>query len=95
MASRCVTHFRECIGELAEDLSRTSPALLSFTAEKGMNSPGLHGSVGLTDAGRAVLAGEKDRVALCGIDRWLGGVHLQGTANVWRWDAEGQRMDRR
>ena len=34
-------------------------------------------TVGLTDVGRSVLAGESDRVTTCGIDRWLGGVHLQ------------------
>jgi plastocyanin len=26
-------------------------------------------------------------IALCGIDRWLGGVHLEGSGPVWRWDA--------
>ena len=33
--------------------------------------------VRLTDAGRAVLKGEENNVALNGIDRWLGGVHLE------------------
>ena len=40
----------------------------------------------LTDAGRAVLAGEADHVAICGVDRWIGGVHLQGRDVPWRWD---------
>ena len=40
----------------------------------------------LTDTGRAVLAGEIDRVTHCGIDRWLGGVHLQGRCPTWRWN---------
>jgi hypothetical protein len=39
----------------------------------------------LTDDGRRVLAGDADRVTLCGIDRWLGGVHLRGRGPVWRW----------
>jgi hypothetical protein len=34
-------------------------------------------TVRLTDAGRRVLAGEVNAVALNGIDRWLGGVHLE------------------
>jgi hypothetical protein len=34
-------------------------------------------SVRLTDAGRAVLEGRDNAVALNGIDRWLGGVHLE------------------
>ncbi|MFI5279369.1 MAG: DUF1835 domain-containing protein [Gemmatimonadales bacterium] len=33
--------------------------------------------VRLTDAGRAVLEGRDNAVALNGIDRWLGGVHLE------------------
>jgi hypothetical protein len=46
------------------------------------------GSYALTDAGRACLAGTADRVALSGgIDRWLGGVHLEGRAPAFRWDA--------
>ena len=38
----------------------------------------------LTDAGRRVLDGDADHVALNGIDRWIGGVHLQ--ADRWRFD---------
>src|SRR5829696_255080 len=40
----------------------------------------------VTEAGRRVLAGEADHVALNGIDRWVGGVHLHGGAARWRWD---------
>jgi hypothetical protein len=40
----------------------------------------------LTDTGRSVLAGEQDHIQLNGIDRWLGGVHLQGYEAQWRWD---------
>lgn len=46
----------------------------------------------ITDAGRAVLSGSTDRVSLNGIDEWLGGVHLQGHANIWRWDEAQQRL---
>jgi len=44
------------------------------------------GEIKITDVGRAVLNGENDWVALNGIDRWLGGVHLQGREVAWRWD---------
>ena len=27
-----------------------------------------------------------DQVALNGIDRWIGGVHLRGRRMPWRWD---------
>lgn len=40
----------------------------------------------LTEAGQAVLDGEFDAIELNGIDRWLGGVHLQGDEAAWRWD---------
>jgi hypothetical protein len=42
----------------------------------------------MTPAGEAVLGGQRDRIALNGIDRWLGGVHLQGYDVPWRWDRE-------
>jgi hypothetical protein len=42
--------------------------------------------LGLTSPGRTVLAGEADHVALNGIDRWIGGVHLSGSEAAWRWD---------
>jgi hypothetical protein len=40
----------------------------------------------LTGAGERVLRGEADHVALNGVDRWVGGVHLVGHAVAWRWD---------
>jgi hypothetical protein len=39
-----------------------------------------------TAAGGRVLRGEADHVALNGIDRWVGGVHLEGAEVRWRWD---------
>jgi hypothetical protein len=47
--------------------------------------------VRLTPAGRRVLAGEDDRVALLGIDRWIGGTRLV-PGSVWRWDAEAAAL---
>jgi hypothetical protein len=43
-------------------------------------------TVSLTDAGEKVLAGQEDQIALNGIDRWIGGVHLHGNQVPWRWD---------
>jgi hypothetical protein len=48
-------------------------------------------ALALTDAGRAVLAGEADRIAVVGIDRWLGGTHLR-PGNVWRRDGATARV---
>jgi hypothetical protein len=42
--------------------------------------------VALTSAGRRVLDGADDHVALNGADRWIGGVHLVGREVPWRWD---------
>jgi len=44
-------------------------------------------AVAITDAGREVLSGRADAVALNGIDEWRGGVHLAGVdRSPWRWD---------
>jgi hypothetical protein len=40
----------------------------------------------LTSTGTRVLAGQADQIALNGIDRWIGGVHLAGDHVPWRWD---------
>jgi hypothetical protein len=42
--------------------------------------------VQLTDTGRAVLDGAEDHVALNGVDRWIGGVHVRGRDLRWRWN---------
>ena len=42
--------------------------------------------VRLTDTGARVLVGDTDQIALNGIDRWIGGVHLQSHQVPWRWD---------
>jgi hypothetical protein len=45
----------------------------------------------VTDAGERVLRGDSDRVALLGIDRWVGGTHVRPDA-VWRWDGAANRI---
>ncbi len=46
----------------------------------------------LTERGRQTLAGEADWIALGGSDRWLGGVHLDGSAAQWRWDSSSSSL---
>lgn len=46
----------------------------------------------LTALGQEVLGGQRDWVSMAGIDRWLGGVHLQGSSPKWRWDRSGRRL---
>jgi hypothetical protein len=73
------------LAAMAMDLARASTPLLIRTAPN-RGTRALDASVTLTNAGRAALAGELDRIEHFGIDRWLGGVHLRGRAGVWRWD---------
>ena len=48
----------------------------------------------LTAAGARVLRGEADHVALNGVDRWVGGVHLHGPEARWRWDEGTESVTR-
>jgi hypothetical protein len=80
------------VAELAQTLARTSPPLLILHMPEADQRGVLRGDIAVTDAGRAVLLGERDRVAMCGIDRWLGGVHLQTDGPIWRWDDARQRI---
>ena len=76
----------------ARELASASPALidLSITADQASGLPA--GTIALTRAGREVLEGTADRVAICGIDRWLGGVHVQGHGRGWRWSARSGHL---
>ncbi|MBL7077681.1 MAG: phosphotransferase [Kiritimatiellae bacterium] len=77
-------------------LSVDGPQTLSAVSK--VDSKPLTGSdlkkwkVGLTKFGADLLAGNADLVAANGIDRWLGGVHLQGPEDQWRWDGENKHL---
>ncbi len=45
----------------------------------------------LTGDGQSVVNGDADHVALNGIDRWLGGVHLT-VQSLWRWDEANRTL---
>jgi hypothetical protein len=56
----------------------------------------------LTETGARVLAGDADRIALNGINRWLGGVHLMAlpgegasASPLWRWDDANRRLTKK
>lgn len=81
---------------IVRDLASASPPLIEIRPgeeekkdEDRLTLP--RGTMALTDPGRAVLAGA-DRIAVCGIDRWLGGVHVSELTGVWRWDPSGGRL---
>lgn len=46
----------------------------------------------MTESGRKVFNNEEDFIHLNGIDRWLGGVHLQGKDARWRWDDTRRKL---
>ena len=49
--------------------------------------------VAITAAGRDVVDGRRDRVALNGISMWRGGVHLEGHhTSPFRWDARRETL---
>ena len=69
----------------ARELAGLSPPLLQITASES-DVPLPAGEFAITMDGRDVLRGAADRIKRHGIDRWMGGVHLNGTGPVWRWD---------
>ena len=74
--------------DAANALATATPPLVIISLEHPKGSEMPVGTIELTTHGRDVLRGHADRVRLCGIDRWLGGVHLEGHGPVWRWSAE-------
>jgi len=47
----------------------------------------------VTDAGQKLLDAKADWIKLSGgIDRWLGGVHLNGQQPQWRWDDNSNKV---
>ena len=51
-----------------------------------------NGTYRVTGLGRDALASKVDHLRLNGINRWLGGVHLNGHDVLWRWDAGAGRL---
>jgi hypothetical protein len=78
----------ESLNGLADELTAAAPPLLTASGGEGLRR-----TVAITDTGREVLAGRLDRIAVCGFDRWFGGMHLRA-GNMWRWDDERQRIGR-
>jgi len=45
----------------------------------------------ITDTGKEVLSGKKDFVKINGIDKWLGGTHINKN-NIYRWDEKNKKL---
>src|SRR5687767_3932646 len=83
-----------------ERLSRGATPLVVYPSGERVHAPQTeaqtrefhNAELVLTDAGREVLAGRQDWIRLGGTDRWLGGVHLDGSNARWRWDGDSRRV---
>jgi hypothetical protein len=78
--------------QIVKELASATPALVSIDATEAAPGRLPSGTIALTDTGRSILGGHADRVVQCGIDRWLGGVHLVDSQPNWRWDSGRQNI---
>lgn len=82
-------------------MTQSDPALLELTDAGTFELPDACSSwdefqaqtITLTDSGQDVLAARADWVAINGIDKWRGGVHLTPD-ELWRWDADARTLVR-
>ncbi|HEY9422369.1 MAG TPA: hypothetical protein VIW92_13205 [Thermoanaerobaculia bacterium] len=75
---------------LLRDLASSPRPLVRLEPAANASIRGLQ--IVLTTGGREVLEGKDDWIQIRGVDRWLGGVHLQGSEASWRWDTEAGRL---
>jgi hypothetical protein len=80
-----------CFDRIARMLDASMPLLAS---DRSVAAVTRHTRLSLTEAGRRVLDGRDDHVALNGIDRWIGGVHLEGRDVPWRWNEGTESIER-
>ena len=69
-----------------EPLLQVSNSATFFLPEADAEIPFAEQRLSITEAGKNILAGSADQIKLNGINRWFGGVHLQGGENAWRWN---------
>jgi hypothetical protein len=77
---------------LIDELTHAAPPLLRSSLTHRKDRSIREGMLSMTEAGQAVLDGRADRIALCGVDRWIGGVHLQAGDRLWRWDRQAAQL---
>jgi len=102
--SRAVAHVlaRDWVGDvllfdMLRNFVRAAHPLLRFSEPFAGNVESHkfnRAALALTEDGQRVLAGKIDAIALNGIDRWIGGVHLHGSSVRWRWDGREGRVVR-
>ena len=78
-----------CFDRIARLIAADVPLLqVSSVEPTGRRAVAVEARTGVrvTPTGRLVLKGRDDHLALNGVDRWIGGVHLSGDTVPWRWD---------
>jgi hypothetical protein len=83
-----------------ERLSRGNEPLVVYPSGEPVRAPEsdsgmrtfLDAPLVLTEAGKDVLAGRRDWISMGGSDRWVGGVHLDGSNARWRFDAGRRKV---
>jgi hypothetical protein len=74
-------------------LKRADGSTFSFPTTGGHNPAFREQVLVLTEEGRDALVGQTDWIQINRrIDRWLGGVHLQGQEAAWRWDTRREML---
>jgi hypothetical protein len=73
-------------------LTRADGCGLRLPAESSSRAEFAAQTLALTEHGQRVVQRQADRLSLKPIDRWLGGVHLQGQQVPWRWDHQHRRI---
>ena len=76
----------EIVGRLVRARMPLLALVPSSDADEAGVTIGARTPVRITPDGKRVLRGEADYVALNGVDRWIGGVHLAGDTARWRFD---------
>jgi hypothetical protein len=76
------------------DLALGLAPLVSIEGDIRTSSLLPQAAIAITTSGRDALEGRLDRVRVYGIDRWLGGVHLEGRGPMWRWNPAIERLAR-
>jgi hypothetical protein len=79
---------------LVRGLANAEPPLLTIERTEDAAGRLPKGRLTLTLQGRSVLEGTVDRIHLCGIETWRGGVHLLGRGAQWRWNPDTGQMVR-
>lgn len=75
---------------ILENLAKAEIPLISIDKLDGEDWPRF--PVELTEAGLAVLAGDRDYLTCGPLERWVGGVCIAPGQPVWRWDNVTQRL---